>query len=60
MEYAIEVENISKEYRDFKLKDISLKVLSGSIIGLIGENGAGKSTFINAILGVIDSHYDKL
>lgn len=60
MEYAIEVENISKEYRDFKLKDISLKVPSGSIIGLIGENGAGKSTFINAILGVIDSHYDKL
>ena len=49
MEYAIEVENITKEYRDFKLKDISLKVPSGSIIGLIGENGAGKSTFINAI-----------
>lgn len=60
MEYAIEVSNLTKKYRDFTLDNISLKVPSGTIIGLIGENGAGKSTFINAILGIINSNYDQL
>lgn len=60
MNYAIEVKNLSKSYKDFKLENITLDIPSGTILGLIGENGAGKSTFINSILGVIDSDYDCL
>ena len=52
MEYVLEVNNLTKEYKDFKLDDISLKIPKGSVVGLIGENGSGKSTFINSILNI--------
>lgn len=60
MENAIEVKHLSKHYKDFKLKDISLQVPAGSILGLIGENGAGKSTFIKSIVGLLSSDYETL
>lgn len=47
---ALELTNVTKRYQDFTLNDISFKVPQGSIVGLIGENGAGKSTTINCIL----------
>lgn len=50
---ALELSNVSKQYKDFTLDNISFKVPQGSIVGLIGENGAGKSTTINAVLGLI-------
>ena len=50
---ALELKNVSKHYRDFSLDNVSFQVPRGSIVGLIGENGAGKSTTINAILGII-------
>lgn len=53
MEHILEVKNLSKRYTDFQLKDISFSLPKGSIMGLIGENGAGKSTIIDAILGLI-------
>ena len=43
MKEAIEVENLSKNYKDFSLKNISFNVPKGSIVGLIGENGARKN-----------------
>lgn len=49
---AIEIKGLTKEYDGFKLDNISLVLPSGCIMGLIGENGAGKSTTINSILGV--------
>lgn len=52
MEYALEINHLSKRYKDFTLNDISLKVPKGTIVGLIGENGAGKSTIINTILNI--------
>ena len=55
MEYAIEVRNLTKRYKDFTLDDISFALPRGTIMGLIGENGAGKSTLINSILGIADS-----
>lgn len=51
---ALELSNVSKHYKDFTLDSISFKVPQGSIVGLIGENGAGKSTTINAVLGLIN------
>lgn len=48
----LEIENLVKHYKDFHL-NCTLKVSSGSITGLAGENGAGKSTIFKAILGLI-------
>lgn len=51
---ALEIKNISKTYKNFKLDDISFVLPCGYIMGLIGENGAGKSTIINCILDIIE------
>lgn len=51
---ALEIKNISKSYSDFELEDISFTLPCGNIMGLIGENGAGKSTIINCILDIIE------
>ena len=52
MDYILNVENLSKDYNDFSLKNINFKVPKGSIMGLIGENGAGKTTTIKLILNL--------
>ena len=44
---------MTKEYPGFKLDHVSFTLPQGTIMGLIGENGAGKSTTINAILDLI-------
>lgn len=50
---VIELANVSKDYGDFKLDDISFSVPEGSVCGFIGQNGAGKTTTINLILDII-------
>lgn len=50
---AIEIKNLSKEYKGFSLKDINLTLPAGSIMGLVGENGAGKTTTIKLIMNAI-------
>ena len=60
IDYAIQVKNLTKTYKDFILDNISLDLPCGTIMGLIGENGAGKSTFINALLNITDSQYDQV
>lgn len=52
-QYAIEVEDLRKDYGGFSLQDVSFRLPSGYITGLIGRNGAGKSTIIDLILGTI-------
>lgn len=47
---ALEISNLSKSYVDFSLDNLNLTLPSGCIMGLIGENGAGKSTTIKLIL----------
>ena len=51
-ENAIEISNLRKCYDGFTLDDISFNVPKGSIMGFIGQNGAGKSTTIRAILNI--------
>lgn len=53
MKDALAIDGLTKNYKDFSLKNISFRVPCGCIVGLIGENGAGKSTTINAALGLI-------
>ena len=50
---ALELQGVTKQYGDFTLDHVSFTIPKGSIVGLIGENGAGKSTTINAVLGLI-------
>ena len=53
MKNAIAVEKLTKTYPgSFTLGEINLTIPKGEIIGLIGENGAGKTTFIKSILGI--------
>lgn len=53
MEAILELRNINKKFDDFQLKNVSITVPKGTIVGLIGENGAGKSTIINIIEGLL-------
>jgi len=52
-ENALTIKGLTKKYNDFVLDDVSFNVPRGAIVRLIGENGAGKSTTINAALGLI-------
>lgn len=53
MKNAIEVCGLCKTYPDFSLDQVSFTVPQGCIMGFIGENGAGKSTTIKALLNLI-------
>ena len=53
VENVVEIKNLCKKYRGFALDNVSLTLQSGCITGLIGENGAGKSTTIKLILGIL-------
>lgn len=50
---AIEIKNLRKSYSDFTLDNISFTLPMGTIMGLVGENGAGKSTTIRCIMNAI-------
>ncbi|MBP3753505.1 MAG: ABC transporter ATP-binding protein [Lachnospiraceae bacterium] len=50
---VIELKNVTKDYGDFKLDNVSFAVPEGTVCGFIGQNGAGKTTTINLILDVI-------
>ena len=52
-ENAISVKNLTKQYDGFKLDNVSFQIPMGTIVGFVGENGAGKSTTIRAALGLI-------
>lgn len=52
---VIKVNNLYKSYGDIQVvKDVSLSVKKGEVFGLLGANGAGKSTIIECILGTKD------
>ena len=54
---AVHFEGVSKRYPLFNLDNIDLELPAGSIMGFIGANGAGKSTTIRILMGLV--HQDK-
>lgn len=56
MNNIISIQNLTKHYPSFTLGPIRLDIPGGAIIGLIGENGAGKTTFLKCLLGIISSN----
>ena len=50
---ALELQGLTKHYKDFTLGPLDLTLPGGTICGLIGENGAGKSTTIRLILDMV-------
>ncbi|MGM7634265.1 ABC transporter ATP-binding protein [Bacillus sp. Hm123] len=53
MEHILEVQHVSKTFKNFYLDDVSLSIRKGFIMGFIGPNGAGKSTLIKCMMDFI-------
>lgn len=49
----LSIKNYCKHYKNFDIQDVSFDIPGGAVVGLIGENGAGKSTIIKSILGAV-------
>ena len=52
-ENALELRHVSRRLGDFELRDVNLTLPKGCILGLVGENGAGKSTTIRLLMGAL-------
>ncbi|MFT3913062.1 MAG: ABC transporter ATP-binding protein [Anaeromyxobacteraceae bacterium] len=52
-EPVIELSGVEKAYRFFRLTDVSLRLEAGQVMGLVGANGAGKSTTIRLLMGMV-------
>ena len=50
---AIAIKGLTKRYKDFALEDLTLNLPYGCVLGLVGENGAGKSTTIRLIMDAV-------
>ena len=50
---ALDIKGLTKRYRDFTLDNVTFNVPRGAVVGFVGENGAGKSTTLKTILGLI-------
>ncbi|MGV8837205.1 ATP-binding cassette domain-containing protein, partial [Cellvibrio sp.] len=53
MQNAIEFNQVCKRYPEFYLDHLDLKLPTGQVMGLVGVNGAGKSTALRLIMGLI-------
>lgn len=51
---TVEIRNMTKVFKGFSIENLSLDIRKGCITGLIGKNGAGKTTIIKAIAGAIN------
>ena len=60
-DYAIEIENLGRTFGKFEaVKGVDLKVLRGTVFGLLGVNGAGKSTIIKMLVGHLRPSYGRI
>ena len=52
-EFAVEFSGVTKRYKHFTLDQIHLKLPTGCIMGFVGANGAGKSTTLRILMGLV-------
>jgi ABC-2 type transport system ATP-binding protein len=52
---AISLRGVQKKYSEFALQNIDLELPTGQIMGLVGANGAGKSTIMRILIGLIQA-----
>lgn len=51
---VVELDNVSRRYgKSYAVRDVSLSISAGEVVGLVGDNGAGKSTVVKMISGYI-------
>ena len=60
MNDILKIENLSKEYKGFKLDNVNISVEAGTVHGLIGQNGAGKTTIIRLIMNMVKKNGGKI
>lgn len=60
MEYALRIRNLTKKYRNFSLQNVSMDIPQGTVVGLIGENGSGKTTFLQSVAGIVPASCERL
>src|SRR5579862_9329641 len=53
IEFAVEMSGVTKRYKHFTLDEIGLRLPTGSIMGFVGANGAGKSTTLRILMGLV-------
>lgn len=53
MNDLLSIRGLTKNYGDFVLSPMNLVVPSGTVVGLVGSNGAGKTTIIKSVLGLV-------
>jgi ABC-2 type transport system ATP-binding protein len=53
MDDLLKIKGLCKAYKDFSLSNVSFSVPQDSVVGLVGANGAGKTTIIRSALGII-------
>ena len=56
----LKVDNICKEYPGFRLQNVSFAIESGTIMGFIGRNGAGKTTVLKSIMNMVHTTAGKV
>lgn len=60
MDTLLEVKGLVKKFKEFSLKEVSFTLNKGYIMGLIGTNGAGKSTTIKLIMNLLKKDYGQI
>ena len=51
---VLNISGLTKNYKDFTLDSASFEIEQGTVMGLVGQNGAGKTTIIRLIMNMID------
>lgn len=53
MSAALALNNVYKHYSNFDMENLNLSLATGEVMGLVGANGAGKSTILRMLMGLI-------